>query len=42
MILQIQTYPIPSNPTLLIPQGETNIQFNFGSITIDVETKENI
>ncbi|MGE8379172.1 MAG: fimbrillin family protein, partial [Sphingobacterium sp.] len=33
---------ISSNPTLLIHPGETNGQFNFGSITIDGETKSNV
>jgi hypothetical protein len=33
---------ISSNPTLLIHPGETNGLFNFGSITIDGETKSNV
>lgn len=33
---------ISSNPTLLIHPGEANGLFNFGSITIDGETKSNV
>ncbi|MDR0262801.1 MAG: fimbrillin family protein [Sphingobacterium sp.] len=33
---------VSSNPTLLIHPGETNGLFNFGSITIDGETRSNV